>query len=331
MAPWTFLWNGVEGRQIVARAAYSYWGACAPAWFALGVFIYTPDEEGTIPAPFDQDRWIGYCLPFWREDLDSFYLGCAGELLDGTDLHTLGEGLGSRVAYLRPSGTEGRPWWDRTVWTSGIRFEIGPVSSLADLGGWGLPPLELRPDGSDPSNPDDTFARDYVAAVVLKTSTRRNGVIVSFDNHDRCRDGAWAGPDERGRWRCTDMGPPTAGWSDGGAQYWTEPGSGMVFSIPMMTLASTGLPDPDVPGGVVIHVASSPAYERFEGWAYPHAFEPDLVPFDDVPEAAEQPGSGSLVGQTYRFGKDPQWDVRMVMGSNWHRFHRPLDGEEDRP
>ena len=96
----------------------------------------------------------------------------------------------------------------------------------------------------------------------------------------------------------------------------------------MLTLASTGLPDPDDPTGISVHVAGSPGYEQFERHAFPHRFEPDLVPYDLAPEDSGWEGAGPLTGHTYRFGKDPDWDIRVVMGATQHRYHRPEGAPE---
>ena len=78
-----------------------------------------------------------------------------------------------------------------------------------------------------------------------------------------------------------------------------------------------------MPGGVAIHVAGSRSYEALQDWTWPHAFEPDIIPFDLTPEDETAAGDGVLWGQSYRFGKDPDQDYRMVMSANWRRFHRP--------
>lgn len=340
-APNAFHWAGGDDRFTDVQVSTSYILACAPNWLSLIYLISRYSDEPDPPSAFDQDAWIGYCLPYTDETSGEILVGCVGEdLQPNTEGHTLGEGIPVRVTHIRPEGTDIEGWHDRPGFLQSMRLSSGltasqfwagpspgiaPLSAPMSSGGWGVNPTWLTPDGTDPTWPDDTFARDFVAAYTLKTSTARNGVLVSFDNHNRCE--SWQGPDDLGRYRCERLGVPVDGWNDDG--YNADVGDG-VFSIPIRTIASTGLPDPDVPGGAAIHVAGSPSFEQIEHWAYPHTWLPDLIPYDDAPTTTTTAGAGAIEGEAYRFDGHPD-RIRMVMGSNWQRFPRPRDGEGDRP
>lgn len=74
---------------------------------------------------------------------------------------------------------------------------------------WGLNPYELRPGGTDPTNIDDTEARDWLATLALKTSTTRDGVLIVTYSQNRCAD--WQGPFDDGSYFCTATLPPEPG------------------------------------------------------------------------------------------------------------------------
>jgi hypothetical protein len=338
-APLTFWWLGYDGGTALVETGTTFMYACAPDLVELFYVLSIADDDPALPAPWDNPAWFGYCLAYTDETTGEIVVGCLGEYTNPpSEGHVLGEGAPTRILNIAREGDDQeRGWWDRPAFLQGFTVGswsldwfwagpspgLGPVSASSADQGWGVNPGELRPDGLD------TFARDWVAAYTMKTSTARNGVIVSFDNHNRCTEDGWVGPDDRGRWRCEEMTGWTEGWSEDGAQFEIE--GGMLFSIPIRTLASTGLPDPAVPGGLAIHVACSPIYEQIEDWTCTHGFEPDLVPYDDVPYGTEFTGTGAFEGESYRFGKDPDWDIRMILGSNWDRFHRPLDGAGEQP
>jgi hypothetical protein len=343
--PLTWFWTGVDGSKLLVETSFSYILSCAPYNGSLWYMVSKVDDDPALPAAFENDPWIGYCHAY-TDDNGDIQTGCVGEALDGSDGHVFGEGVPTRIERIAVKNDDTFGWWDRPAFLQSLGAGsvvvdwfwggpspgIGVLSAPSEQGGWGLPPTELRPDGADPNDPDDTFARDWVSAYTLKTSTARNGVIVTFDNHSRCAEDAWVGPDAKGRYRCERMVPPVAGWAEDGGTYWvTTEEEGLAYANPLRTIATTGLPDPDVPGGAAIHLACSESYEQIEGWTCPHTFVPDVVPFDDVPQDPDAAGAGALEGEGYRFGKDPDWDIRMTMGSTWRRFHRPYDGEGSHP
>jgi hypothetical protein len=88
-----------------------------------------------------------------------------------------------------------------------------------------------------------------------------------------------------------------------------------VFSYPVTTLASTGLIDPDVPGGIVTHIAGTPALANpeWDDCSLPHTFVPDVASVEDTPH--DWGGEAPLDAQTWRFdGKDE--DFRVVLNTN---------------
>jgi hypothetical protein len=189
------------------------------------------------------------------------------------------------------------------------------------LGGWGIDPYALRPDGTDPEDPDDTFARDWIASMAIKFSTTRDGVPITTANHNRCE--SWEGPDDNGAFRCTEMGLPVYGWTNDVQNTWVDSTFTQAYPFPIATLGSTGLADPDIPGGVVPLVAGSPdlADPDWDDCTWPTTFQPDLAPMEDTP--ADFGGPASLWGQTWRFGKDGALDLRVVLNTNQARDFCP--------
>jgi hypothetical protein len=191
------------------------------------------------------------------------------------------------------------------------------------LVGWGLNPTDLRPDGEDPTVLDDTKARDWLAAATMKFSTTRDGVFIAMHNYNRFS--AWETlPD--GRELCTQLEVPTPGWSNDAESVWSDSTFQQAYPFPVLTLGSTGLPDPAVPGGFVTHVAGSTALAdpEWDDCTWPDTFEPDLAPIEDTP--ADFGGRSSTLGQTWRFGAHPELDLRMTLTTNQARGFCP-EGE----
>lgn len=339
--------------------------ACAPGYTVLSYLYANEKDDDTVPDAFDHSQWAHMCNPFWNEDYDQVVFYCSGETLPTYyDDEVRIQGVLGATRYIREEGTDGAPWADRRYFAKEIDFRNGlsiyegwagnpgggvvsgppyyrdtngdGVVGLGDENwgqgyiGLGLHPYTLRPDGTDASNLDDTFARDWVAAAVLKTSTHTNGVPVQFSNHNRCEE--WE--DHGDVSRCARMGDPDPGWLNDAANWWIDPEYERPYIHSLATLASTGLPDPAVPGGVVVGVASSSTFadadfEACDG--YPHRFEPDLVQIPDVPDRYDVPAS--LTVETYRFGKEPPadmgGDIRAIVNTNWVRFHCPTDGDSE--
>ena len=353
-----------SGETVFFEMWSSYIAACAPDWTLLSYLLSVRDDVEPMPDSFDHAAWTYLCLPFWNPQVGSAEWLCMGGDPGPEQPETLADGVPGWVNYIRKPGSDATPWRERVFYVSRIGFSNGaamehlwvgeggagglsvPVgipdtngNGVEDLGdenfgwaylGWGLNPTELRPDGTDPDDPDHTKARDWVAALTTKISTTINGIAIYFYNHNRCEPDGWEGPDARGRYRCASMGPPQSGWLEDGMNLWTDSNFEYVYTVPMATIASTGLPDPDVPGGVVIDVASSPAFANpdYEDCSYPHTFEPDQLQFNDVPDRYPENGGGALTGHTYRFGKDPDRDIRFVMHTNLWRGHCPEGGED---
>lgn len=127
------------------------------------------------------------------------------------------------MGHLEDDGTLPRPWDEASWGHIPIPFwndEADAIGWVADLGdeyygyiydGLGLDPHALRPGETDDSDPDATFARDYLAADALKTATTINGILISSANHSHCL--SWDGPDADGAYRCVESGPPDD-WQD---------------------------------------------------------------------------------------------------------------------
>jgi hypothetical protein len=178
-------------------------------------------------------------------------------------------------------------------------------------GGLGLNPVQLRPDGSDPTSLDDVQARDWLGAVTLKTATTITGVPVNFMNHSRCLD--WAGPASDGAYTCTANGWPTPGLQEDTEVFWYTRSKRQIIALPLPTLAATGLADPLVPGGFVPFVAGSEdlANPDWDACTWPHSFVPDHLRAEDDPFDFD--ASHSLDAATYRFGKEAEADIRIVL------------------
>lgn len=263
--------------------------ACAPDQI-LRVFFASTDlpEDGTLPGSWNQTSWPWICFAVRAEGSGEVELICAADG-DGYDDLTdgYGDGVIGRLDYLREEGEEGEPHAERVFYarslsfTNGMETEhlllsfggIGQISAPTYMtdwdedgdiddddwgggyGGWGMSPLELRPDGTDPAEVDDTYARDWLGAVVTKMATTRDGVPINNMNDSRCED--WAGPHEDGSWTCTKNGRPELGWFVDNHTFWYNRSQTMVQVIPMMTLGSTGLPDDWMPGGFLPHIAGT--------------------------------------------------------------------------
>lgn len=188
--------------------------------------------------------------------------------------------------------------------------------------GWGLNPMHLRPDGSDPGNLDDTKARDWLGGIAMKTATTKDGVSITMANRSRCVEGAWEDPDGDGSFRCTQMEAPVGGWLNDGANFWWIAHGTATMAFPIATLASTGLPDPDIPGGIVPWVAGSPtlADPDFDGCSWGHSFIPDRAVYPDVPAVYD--GPASFWGDAWRFGAHAD-DVRILLYVNERRDYCP--------
>ena len=121
------------------------------------------------------------------------------------------------------------------------------------------------------------------------------------------------------------MGPPDPGWTNDALHYGDTLDDGQTYSypIPISTIGSTGLPDPEVPGGIVPLIAGSQrlAEPEWEDCVWPNSFVADIEPYPDTPWDYE--GPASLEGDGYRFGKDPNLDLRVVLNTTIPRHYCP--------
>lgn len=291
------------------------------------------DEDADLPDPWDHGGWDAWCLAFWFDG--------------GTDLYCItdspalahGDALVSGLAWVREIGDDRTPQAGRasvidsvevdgvtfhTTWltSSGVVAVSAPPSLTPD--GWGLDPRALRPDGTDPADPDHTQAREYVAALAMKVASSRDGVPVAPSNHNRCT--SWTGPYADGSSACEAPGAwSTDGWLDDGMVSWWDARAGEIYSFPLVTLASTGLPDPAIPGGLVPRVLSSTtlADPDWEGCAWGETFVPDQMRVLDTAPAGSDTPYAVHDGQTFRQGRPDDPGVRLWLATNQRREFCP--------
>ncbi len=308
---------------------------CAPDHVGdLLVLVEGLQEDDPLPETFDHGAVDALCVEAW--DDGALELFCATG-----DYNAVGDVVYSRVDHIRPEGDTSTPWANRVslvrsfevegrtfthswLGDSGVTAVSAPIGSVPDA--WGVNPRDLRPDGTDPEDPDHTNARDYVAAFSLKIASERNGVLVNPVNRNRCAEEDWEGPHADGSFSCDEPGAwSTDGWADDAMITWWNQRAGEIYTFPLVTLASTGLPDPDVPGGLLTEVLSSTtlADEEWEACAWPKTFVPDRVRlYDPAPATSDEPYA-SFDGQTYRLGRDPSTDVRLFLATSERRFFCP--------
>lgn len=340
--------------QLVQGVAW----ACRPDWLALVYVLAKVPPDGTLPESYDHEDWNYYCFPIYDPDSES--VGYVCDAGDGPHTgHALAEGINGRTLWMEDeAGNIG--WSRREYYTplvemdTGARLRWGWANSsnigrlskpfevpdsngdgVVDVhdegygypgGSWGINPHALRPGGTDPTSLDDTYARDWLALLALKSATTMDGISILTYNHNRC--GAWEGPDEAGRYRCTRPEPPSGDWLNDALNFGLPLEDGQVYDypVPILTIGSTGLPDPAIPGGIIPLIAGSDrlAEPGWEDCVWDHSFVVDSIPYPDTPWDYE--GPASLRGDTYKFGKDPDLDLRMVLNTNIARHYCP-EGE----
>lgn len=242
------------------------------------------------------------------------------------------------VEYVRRLGETGRiygnrQWLASEMEVEGLRFTgmalypdtIGGLSKSRDLaeGGWSLNPRDLRPGNTDPNDIEQTFTRDWISAAGLKTATTITGVPIMVINRNLCAEDGWIGPDDKGRYYCErfaysneNIPPDLNRWAYDFNVADTEGIDNSV--IPFVTLAATGGPDTSRPYGHMNHILGSPtlADPDWDNCRYPDIFYPDeRANWDGV----WNDGDPTFTSQTYRFGKDAKFDVRMALATNWRR------------
>lgn len=233
--------------------------------------------------------------------------------------------------HIRREGDTNTTYYrDRMFFASSAEID-GPTFSavkllpgtLAEVSGgiWGYNPETLRPDGEDPSVVDHTRAREWLGAVALKNSTRINGVRVAHYNRNVCPDSDWVGRDSKARYFCrTDSFidlPDAPGWRYDWGSFQRQDDPEIVEVYPRLTLAATGFMDPKILGGHLPHILGSAtlADPEWENCRWPDQFEPDETANIDTLRITGY----NITTQTYRFRKDPNVDIRIVMGANWRR------------
>lgn len=323
--------------------------SCAPDHTIPGYVLAELDDDGSVPEPFDDHRWAFICAPFWSDSLEEVTTVCQG----GADTVRVGvtglvEGMrrdGDPTPWYRhrpfytprvalEGGTELRYAWE--AYSSGgvISAPVVPDDSNGDgvvdagddyygyqYGSWGLDPLQLRPDGDDAAALDDTFARDWFGAIAVKTATTRDGISILMANHTRCAE--WDDLDGDGSFRCTRTEDPEEGWLGDLPHFRWDPDAGTTYPMPVVTLGSTGLPDPDIPGGIVAHVASTPTLgdPDWDDCAWDDTFVPDRAWIPDTP--LDYTSAGSTAADTWRFGGHDELDLRILLYTNLRRDFCP--------
>lgn len=311
--------------------------ACAPT-VKITTTVLTRElgDDNTVPRAYDHEQVARWCHRFWSPRTRAPELSCTSNVT-GQPRLARGDVLLGYVDWIRRPGEARTPLHDRLFLASRVEVEgdvyedlplypetVGAVSDAYEQDGWGLPPNGLRPDGVDPGRVDDTYARDWIAAMSMKTATNITGVPLYSYNRNLCAPEAWRGPDAEGRYHCRvpgysgDFQPADDDhWRYDWGAYLYDFDPLTVETAPVLTLAATGLPDPSVPGGHVPHVLGSTtlADPEWEGCRWPQTFAPDELDNYETPELVVH----TFTSQTYRFGKDPALPIRMVVATNWHR------------
>lgn len=289
---------------------------CAPLYELEGALL-TREPYDTFP--MYEPAFEGHCFATWDERDDAPSWACF--MADSVG-HVVGDTLWAGTTWLRPQGSdaltvENRAFMAREAtfqdldparWFLAFDGDLGAVTTPVDQPlGWGFDPR--RDDGPDP----DHHARQYVAAMTLKTSSFVDGIVVSTFERNRCEAGGWVDLGD-GTSRCDDVG----GWSEDlrndGLVSWWDQAAGTTYVFPFVTLVSTGLPDPGFPGGFLPHILGSTtlADEGFEGCAWPEVFTPDRMPLYDPAPAEGTPNVATFDAQTWRFGRAD--DPGVVLG-----------------
>lgn len=265
-------------------------------------------EPTTAPPPpaWNQADWPRLCFAARDEATGEVTLSFVGDS-DGWDDITdgYGDGVLGGIEHLREQGETGNDHSRRVTTHRRLRFADGTMTEpmvpsfggtgqlsaplitqdgdidSADgghgYGGWGWSPVELRPDGTDPTDVHDTFARDWIPGVVTKLSTTRDGVPINDVNGGRCTE--WVEPADDDSHPCVAKGPPTREIFTGNHVFWHNSRHTMLDVRPMITLGSTGIPDDLIPGGFTLHFADTAALANpnRDACSRPHPFVPDHI------------------------------------------------------
>ena len=317
-------WYGVLSAEVLL---------CAPDFVEEMLILVEEMEEGDpLPSPFDHGAIQTTCFQAW--DGSGVGLWCD----EGAAL-ALGDLLFHRADYIREEGSRDLTWGGRVgmiraMEVEGQNFEAVLLSEVGGTGisapvgasqdAWGLDPRRLREGGSDPDDPEQTMAREYFSAFSLKMATTITGIIINPFIRNRCKEEQWITGvdgssfcDQPGAWSRTDT------FDDGGIAWWDQQ-AGEAMNFPIVTLVSTGLPDPAIPGGLLTELRSSSslADAEWENCTWQKTFVPDRLRMYDPAPANGEEGYASFDGQTVRFSEDP--DLRMGLGTNERRGFCPV-------
>ncbi|HND30700.1 MAG TPA: hypothetical protein PLA94_11905, partial [Myxococcota bacterium] len=164
----------------------------------------------------------------------------------------------------------------------------------------------------------------YFSAFSLKMAITIIGILVNPFIRNRCEEDQWVTGadgssycDEPGAWSSRDS-------FDDAFIAWWDRAAGEAMNFPIVTLASTGLPDPAIPGGLLTELrsGSSLADADWENCAWQKTFVPDRVRMYDPAPANGQEGYASFDGQTIRFSEHP--DLRMGLATSERRGFCPV-------
>jgi len=321
-----------HGQQISYTALSVPTLFCAPDIIREAILLsYGFDDDDPLPDPFAHYAYEGLCVEQWNEAQGKPTLYCSQSIAGGA---TIVDMVVAEVDDLGPASAEGKQYNHRLAFLSSIEVEgitftgsylhentLGPVSQpWGENYGWNLPPMELRPDGDDINDINDTFARGWVAGVAMKIASNRNLVPVVPFNANRCNEGGWVSLDD-GRSYCSDVGDwiENGFGSDGWLSWWDQDKNQMM-AFPWVTLASTGLPDSNIPGGFLPHIAGSTtlADPEWNECAWPDQFKPDLMRVYDAIEEQGRAPYASFDGQTVRFDS-PDHDYRLAIATSQTR------------
>lgn len=316
--------------------------ACAPDHVVERIFLARDLGPGDpTPAPFDHTKYVRSCIFFWSLGANDRVMYCSQEQAEIRMTTT--DVLIGRVDHIRLPGETRQPLFHRTMFARGLEVDgvayeamslhPGSLAELSEIdirtGGYGLNPNTLRADAAEPIDVNDYRARDWLATMAVKTTTNLNNVPFVLYNHNTCPVGGWQGPDAKGRYFCkpgffddeTNPNPENYEWQYDYGAFFTGFDPDRVEMLPTVTLGATGLIDETIPGGLVPRILGTSvlADPEWEACAWPEQFEPDEVAGRDLLE----PGTYTFTAQTYRFGKDPRLDLRVVLATSWRRHFCP--------
>jgi hypothetical protein len=293
---------------------------CAPDLRAPLLLLTNLEENEDLPSVFTYERIRALCAEHWWEEDGAPALACSTTSPEGDALWDV---LPAHIVSYGPAGAASTRLAGRMGLFSSLGFADGTSAPLSyastgflggvgapagvSINGWGLNPTATRPDG-------DTMERDFLAAVAMKSSTTITGIYVWPFQKNRCA--AWSDADADGSSTCLEVSDWDPDWYEDGTVTWYD--TGRAYPYPTLTLVSTGLPDPDLPGDFLVHVQGSEhlADEDWEGCDL-EPFTPDRMPLlDYYPIEGDEPYA-SFDAETWRF--DRPGDIRMGLLTNQRR------------